>query len=285
MKNSLRLLTMGAAFALLAGCTGMELTEAEATKPAAGGFNAALYKEYVDLSRFEFREGDYRSSDHYALKAISAAKSQSVNPDPVTMRQLPKDSVGEITTAHGRLTKALADGARDKAPPLAAKAQAMLDCWMEQQEENFQPVDIARCRTEYMAAMAQLEGAMRPQTAAAPPAPAPAPQAKTYVLYFDSNSSKLTPASQKTVLEAIDAAKARGVSQVTLAGHTDRAGNDTYNAKLSSNRVQSVVDAMKKGGVGDNVLSIATFGEALPAVKTDDGKAEAKNRRVEITIK
>ena len=156
---------------------------------------------------------------------------------------------------------------------------------MEQQEENFQPVDIARCRTEYMAAIAQLDGAMRPQTAAATPAPAAIAQAKTYILYFDSNSSKLTPDSQKVVLEAIDAAKARGVNQVSLVGHTDRAGKDTYNAKLSGARVQSVVDAMKKGGVGENVLSIATFGESLPAVATPDGKSEPKNRRVEIVIK
>jgi outer membrane protein OmpA-like peptidoglycan-associated protein len=75
------------------------------------------------------------------------------------------------------------------------------------------------------------------------------------------------------------------VNQVSLVGHTDRAGSDKYNAKLSGMRVQAVVDALKKGGVADNVMSIATFGEALPVVKTADGKREPKNRRVEITVK
>lgn len=286
MNASFQLLIAGVfASSLLAGCTGTELGEAERTKPAGTGFGAAAYKEYIDLAKSEYREGDYRSSDHYALKAMAAAKAQPVNPDAVAMRQLPPATVGEITGAHTRLVKAMDGGARDRQPALAARAQAMMDCWMEQQEENFQPVDIARCRTEYMAAMAQLDGAMRPQTAAAPPAPAPMAQAKTFILYFDKNSSKLTPDSQKVVLEAIDAAKARGVNQVSLVGHTDRAGNDTYNAKLSGSRVQSVVDAMKKGGVGENVLSIATFGETLPAVKTADGRSEAKNRRVEIVVK
>lgn len=285
MRTSLGLLiTGGLAAVLIAGCSGTELAEAEKTKPTGTAFGAALYKEYIDLAKSESGQGDHRSSDHYALKAMAAAKAQPADPDQVAMRQLPEANVREITDARFRLMMALEAGARDKQPALAARAQSMFDCWMEQQEENFQPVDIARCRTEYLASMAQLEGALRPQTAAAP-APTPAMQAKTFVVYFDSNSNKLTGDSEKIVREAIDAAKARGVNQVSLVGHTDRAGSDKYNAKLSGMRVQAVVDALKKGGVADNVMSIATFGEALPVVKTADGKREPKNRRVEITVK
>jgi outer membrane protein OmpA-like peptidoglycan-associated protein len=284
MRESLQLLIAGGlAASLMAGCTGVELSEAENARPTGTGFSAALYKEYIDLAKSEYGQGDYRDSDHYALKAIAAAKAQPGDPDQVAIRQLPKEYVGEITGARARLVKAFDVGGRDKQPALAARAQSMFDCWMEQQEENFQSVDIARCRTEYMAAMAQLEGAMRPQTVAAPPAPAP--EAKSFVVYFDLNSTKLTPESQRIVTQAIDAAKARGVNQVSLVGHADLSGASPYNTKLSGMRVRAVADQLKKGGVSDNLLSIGALGDTVPAVKTPPGTREAKNRRVEITIK
>ncbi len=39
----------------------------------------------------------------------------------------------------------------------AANAQVMFDCWMQEQEENFQPPDIARCRDGFSAAIAAVE--------------------------------------------------------------------------------------------------------------------------------
>jgi OOP family OmpA-OmpF porin len=283
MRTALRLLASGSFVGwLLAGCSGMQLAEAEKTPLSGSGFNAALYKEYIDLAKAEQRAGDYNSSDHYALKAMAAAKAQPTDADHIAARRLPESSVREITDARFRLIMALDAGGRDRQPALAARAQSMFDCWMEQQEENLQPVDIARCRTEHLAAMAQLEGALRPRTAAATSPPS---QAKTFVVYFGKNSGKLSPDSQRTIRQAIDAAKTIGVSQVSLVGHTDRAGKEAYNAKLSGMRVQAVVDALKKGGVADNVMSIATLGESLPAVRTSDGKSEARNRRVEIIVK
>lgn len=43
------------------------------------------------------------------------------------------------------------------APAEAATAQAAFDCWMQEQEENFQPRDIGACQNRYLAAMARLE--------------------------------------------------------------------------------------------------------------------------------
>ena len=49
--------------------------------------------------------------------------------------------MGELSEAPARLMSAFAAGARDMAPMQAANTQAKFDCWMQEQEENFQPAD------------------------------------------------------------------------------------------------------------------------------------------------
>jgi outer membrane protein OmpA-like peptidoglycan-associated protein len=287
MNASLRLLLpIGLATALSAGCTGLEMQSAEQARPTGSAFQSALYREYISLGRYEQGQGDYDDADHYAQKAKAAAAGRAVDADAVARRALPAPNVGEIAQSRDRLDKALDGGGRDRQPALAARAQAMLDCWMEQQEENFQPTDISSCRTEYMASMAQLESALRPQTAAAPaPAPAAAGPGKQIVVYFDTNSSKLRPDSQKAVMEAVDAAKARGVNQVSIAGYTDTAGSERHNMKLGGMRAEAIAAEMKKAGIADNLMSIGSLGQTNLAVPTPDETREPRNRRVVITIR
>src|SRR3546814_19987842 len=90
----------------------------------------------------------------------------------IATRDLPADKVDELSSARVRLMTAMSACAADEKPLDAAKAQANFDCWMEQQEENFQQQHIDACRDGYMTAMAELEA--QPQTAMDPP-PAPAP--------------------------------------------------------------------------------------------------------------
>jgi OOP family OmpA-OmpF porin len=249
MNASLRLIVpIGLAASLLAGCGGYHMRTAEQTRPTGSAFQSALYKEYVDLGKYEQVQGDYTDADHYAEKAIQAARGRNIDADQLASRRLPSANAGEIGQSRDRLVRALDAGARDRQPALAARSQAMLDCWMEQQEEGFQPGDISRCRTEYMASMAQLENAMRPQTAAAPPPPVVAGPGKTFVVYFDNDSSKLRPDSQKAVMDAIDAAKAGGVSQVSISGYTDTAGPEAYNMKLGGMRAQTIAAEMRQPG-------------------------------------
>jgi outer membrane protein OmpA-like peptidoglycan-associated protein len=272
----------------LLGCVGWgtDLEDAQATRPAGSEFQQSLYKEYLDYAKSEYAQGDYIDSDRSSLKAIASAKGQPPQPEQIAARDLPADKVGELTDARARLVRALDGGGRDRQAALAARAQSKFDCWMEQQEENFQPSHIASCRGDFMTAMGQLEDALRPRAAAAAaPTPAPTVQGKTFVVYFDNDSSKIKPDSQQVVLQAIDAAKASGTSQVSISGHTDRVGTERHNDKLSGMRADAVADVFKKGGVTTNVLRVNATGEADPAVNTPDGQPEPRNRRVVITVK
>jgi OmpA-OmpF porin, OOP family len=275
----------------LAGCAGMELDKAKMASPSGTAFQSNLYKEYVTVAASEQAEYDYKDADAFATRAMSAAGGMDVKPEAISARKLPKDKVGGLSTARQRLTAALSAGGRGNAPAAAARAQVMFDCWMQEQEENFQPTDIARCRAGFMTAMAKVEAAIKPKPVAKRmPKPMPKPMAKPmvksqkFVVYFPFDSSKITPDARKTILQAIDAAKGMGARQIRIAGHTDRSGADGYNAILSTKRAKAVAGALERGGMTQLMIEMSAFGESALAVKTKDNVRQLRNRRVEINI-
>jgi len=170
MKHSSSLLTV-MTVAMLSGCVGMELEKAENRSPAGSEFQNDLYSGYVDLSSSEFAEGDYKDSDYFARKAMTAGSGDAVQPTMIKARSLPSDKEGMLSTSRQRLMAAMAAGAADKAPDDAARAQVMFDCWMQEQEENFQANDIDSCRTKFYEALNMAEKAVAPEPVAAAPAP------------------------------------------------------------------------------------------------------------------
>ena len=275
---------------VLAGCTGLELERAEGLKPGGSEFSMNLYSGYIGLSKSEYGEGDYQDSDTFAMRASSAAAGKPGQPEDVANRKLPSNKVGELSDARARLMAALSAGAADKAPMHAASAQVNFECWMQEQEENFQPPDIARCRASFMQAVMKAEAAVKPAPMVRAPAPMPkkamAPKKMTrkFVVYFPFDSSKLTPESTRMILSAIDAAKSLKAKRVYLSGHTDRVGPDAYNNKLSGLRTDSVAVVIRGGGISGRMLGLGAFGANINAVKTGPGVRERRNRRVEILI-
>src|SRR5579884_1817762 len=65
-------------------------------------------------------------------------------------------------------------------PSRAAEAQFYFDCWVEQQEENWQTDDIAYCRDNLTKSLHELHGMAPPMggPVAEEPAPAPKPKVK-----------------------------------------------------------------------------------------------------------
>ena len=159
---------------------------------------------------------------------------------------------------------------------------------MQEQEEDFQPKDIARCRGAFESAMAEVDDAMRPPPPA-PKAAMPEPVEETvmaallhHFLRFRVSSS-LNPTAQR-VVEAILADWGSGSEPVSLVGHTDSSGSDAYNQKLSERRVTSVRDALENGAWATGRLSGRGVGESNLLVPTPDGVREPQNRRVTVTI-
>ena len=279
-----KLCVLGAVAVALSACGGMELGKAKGVSPKGSAFDQHLYAEYITLSQMEYDEADYVDADTFALRAVAAGSGKSPAPEAIAARKLPAEKVGELTAARGRLAAVLGAGAANRLPQPAARAQAMFDCWMQEQEENFQPKDIADCRAGFDEAMAKLETAPKPAPMAAAPAPAPQPAPGPFLLYFDFDSAKLTAEGQKVVAAAAKAIVAGKPASVVVTGYTDRAGSDTYNMILSKKRADAVAAALKQAGVGSTPV-VVNYGEAQPQVQTADGQREPRNRRVSIVLK
>ena len=184
MTNSGKLLVAGFAAALLSGCGGQQLGKALEIDPKGSTFQGHLYAEYIELSQSEYDESDWADSDKFAMRAISAGTGGPRSLEKIAARELPEDKVYALTEARKRLVNVFGKGAAEKYPADAAHAQAMYECWMQEQEENFQPPDIKRCRAALWDDLRKLEAALAPKMMAAPapmPAPAPAPDRKSVV--------------------------------------------------------------------------------------------------------
>jgi OOP family OmpA-OmpF porin len=279
------------AVAILGGCavasSGYDIDKLRAAQPKGDAFTAALTSEYRELMNFEADEMyDWVDASYYAKKGLRASSGETVLPQPIAERRLPAEHVQDLTNARGELVDALFAGGRDAAPAEAARAQAMFDCWMEQQEENIQPEHIARCRDGFRTAMDALKAAMAPKPMAKPaPAPAPAPAAPVrFVVFFPFDSATVTSEGMGIIQKAVQSAGGSKAVDFTVTGHADRAGAEDYNLGLSLRRAEAVQQALAGRGVAGDKISIAGRGEAENAVPTADGVREQANRRVEIIL-
>ena len=101
-------------------------------------------------------------------------------------------------------------------------------------------------------------------------------------LYFDFNRATIN-AQSKPALQSIADLLGRHPWSVTIEGHTDNVGSDTYNDDLSSRRAAAVKDALVRDySIARPRLASAGFGERRPRETNDTIAGRARNRRVEL---
>jgi outer membrane protein OmpA-like peptidoglycan-associated protein len=108
---------------------------------------------------------------------------------------------------------------------------------------------------------------------------------KTYTLYFISDSDQLTEASRTEFEEVFKEVARRKAAEVVVTGDTDTVGSQEYNDALSLKRAEAVRQLFIARGLPADAVIAAGRGERELLVATADEVAEAKNRRVEITVR
>ena len=271
--NLLKIVGVLATFGLLAGCA----SDVEKIRgvQATGGtpFTQALTDEYRQLSDAESAEDDWQDASYFARQGLASANGDIVLPEELGNWDLPPESVDELSAARGRLMAALDSGARDSNPKAAAHAQKSFACWVEETEE-LETDKANACRDEFNKAMDELQG--KPMAAAIPP--------HAYVILFDFDKSNINTAAQAVIDQVLRDAQGTSNLHISDTGHADRAGTEEYNMALSLRRADSVRDALIKGGVSADAITVAGRGESEPAVPTADGVKEQANRRVELIL-
>ncbi len=249
---------------------------------ASSPFNDALRQEYVALAQGGARQFDYIDAGIFARKAVLAGNNQTVLPFTTSDFAVPASAQAELTQARADLISVLDSNARTSTPPVAARAQAMYDCWLEKSESVYWIIHNLDCRAEFMKAMETLRG--RPM---ATPAPAPAvaePPARDFLVFFDFDRSNIRPDAQSVLARVISSIRSLGTRAVSVIGHADKAGAGPYNQRLSERRAQAVAAYLRQQGVPSAAIQAAGRGENDPRVNTPDGVREQENRRVEIRL-
>lgn len=257
------------------------LKASSATGPA---FNRALKQEYQQLGDEALKESDHPHADRYIRKGTAAGAGANVLPEVPGTWLIPRRARVELRVNHGKLLAALNGGARTRNPSAAARAQAMFDCWVEEEHEDFwwrapgmempvgggyyQPADVRRCKEGFLAAMQELLGS--PQQA--------------FIIFFAFNRANLDASAMRVIRDIVAAARSAPGARVSIFGHTDTSGTARYNLGLSKRRAGSVSGALTAGGVAPSRIAASGFGETRLRVPTPDGTPNAQNRRAEVTV-
>ena len=253
-----------------------EVQDALKVSPSGGtAFTRALTEEYQIQTNYEIQaENEWRHALIFARKANRAAGGDVVAPEDPAAWDIPSaEAAKTLADARIRLLSYFAQGARERVPAVAARAQANFDCWLE---EEWEGDNSDLCRGSFLAAEPMLKAPV------AATAPTPPRIIKTFVVYFDFNTATITPEAKK-VLDEVAAAQAElKPMAIFLAGHTDTVGNAAYNQALSNKRAAAVAAALAKVGVKTSTFDLKAFGKTKLAVPTKDNIKEGKNRRVEI---
>lgn len=257
-----------------------DFAEASSVSSSGSAYSQALYEAELANATYEFEEmSDWGDTSYYAQRVEAAASGNPLPPQDPSERILPPDTVGELTDARNRLVAQL-DGndVKERLPLEAAQATADYNCWLEQQEENIQPADIARCKDSFYANLEILETPVE----VAEPEPDFRLAGEGFFAFDDAS---VKPAFAERLDGIVDEIKAANATQIEIIAHTDDIGAEDYNLDLSERRAASVAEYLSGHGIDPAKMITIGMGESQPIVPNDSPENRQQNRRAEIFLK
>ena len=107
----------------------------------------------------------------------------------------------------------------------------------------------------------------------------------SFLLYFQAGGAKLTPESQLELAGIVAEINSRAVPDISIIGHTDTAGDSDLNERLGLERARLVSGLLSSPRLTADNVTVVSHGEKNLLVPTPDNIAEARNRRVEVTVR
>ena len=101
---------------------------------------------------------------------------------------------------------------------------------------------------------------------------------------FTGTSTKLTTKSNAALDQIVTIMNENPGLKVRVEAHTDNAGNDAANLKLSEDRAAAVKAYLVSKGIGEDRITSEGFGETMPIADNTTAAGRAKNRRIEIKM-
>lgn len=108
----------------------------------------------------------------------------------------------------------------------------------------------------------------------------------SFLLYFAPGGTRLTTESEAVILKILAEIANRAVPDISVIGHTDTSGSGEDNEKLGLDRARFVADLIGRSNRIDPArMAVESHGEKNLLVATPDNSPEARNRRVEVTVR
>ena len=261
-------------------------------------FTKNLLETYKQKAEYEAEEmHDWNSAKLYSEKALNALVGAEVKPQEMTYWKLPKKHIFELTQSYNNLM-IIYNEAKILDPYNLAIAISSLDCWAEQQEENWQTWDIKKCRDDFLNAMHEmyakisdneknqdqqnLEDKIINNPESVTVITKNEKREIMQIIYFDFDEYTLSEVSLNTLKTFLDKYQNQ-ISNYVIVGHTDTKGTNQYNLKLSLKRAETIKTIFLQEGIEEKNINILGKGEDFLAVPTADETAHPANRRVEIS--
>ena len=107
----------------------------------------------------------------------------------------------------------------------------------------------------------------------------------SFTLYFLEGKDELTPESKVELEKVFSELKRRPLPDIMVIGHTDTVGGLEYNDRLSRARADRLRDLLVELGLPGERIQAAGRGKRELLVPTEENISEARNRRVEISVR
>ena len=275
----------------LFGCSASykHLSNMEDQNPS--NFKEYLFNEYKKRATFEAEEmHDWNSAKLYSEKALQSLENENIYPEKISYWKLPKDKINELKIAFENLMS-IYDNAKIYDPYNLARAISSLDCWSEQQEENWQTWDIQNCKEDFIDSMHNIYlnisknetnlDKNKNEDTEVTIVTKDNNNVLMQIIYFDFDNFNLSSVAKKKVKHFLDNYK-NNINEYLLVGHTDTKGTKQYNLSLSIKRANVVKEILIKYGIDNKKIKILGEGEEKLAIITPDETKQPANRRVEI---
>ncbi len=102
---------------------------------------------------------------------------------------------------------------------------------------------------------------------------------------FESARATIDPDSAGLLDRLIETALRCPTADIEIAGHTDGAGDESFNQPLSEKRAQAVVDYLARAGLPAGRFVPTGYGSTRPVATNDTDEGKAQNRRIDFVVR
>tara|TARA_A100001015_G_scaffold321532_1_gene452780 strand:+ start:2308 stop:3234 length:927 start_codon:yes stop_codon:yes gene_type:complete len=263
-----------------------------------------LSKEYKNFAKYELYDmHDELDANYFAYKGLIALNDNIVFPENPKKWKLSEENFNIFMKYFTHINELIEQQVHKKDPKVFSKMLIGYDCWIEQQEENWQTNHIKKCKDQFESNYEKIINALNnkePKKSISSKRnkdniinednteeknPNVILEEKLHVrVFFNFDSFMLNSAEKNKLQDIIEKAKKNKELTIYIEGHTDTKGPHLYNLALSNKRASFIRNYLKEIKVMNKIL-IEGFGEKKPLLTTLDNVKEKKNRRAEVTIK